>query len=90
MREAASFIASQEARMAKSLLASIAELLFVQVSTWRMRRQLARLDDLDDRLLDDIGLERNDVRWALEQPMSVAIGAELRRRAHRRAWLNRR
>jgi uncharacterized protein YjiS (DUF1127 family) len=34
----------------------------------RNRRQVARLTDLDDRALKDIGLTRSDVMAALDQP----------------------
>jgi hypothetical protein len=35
---------------------------------FRNRRQVARLTDLDDRALKDIGLTRSDVMAALDQP----------------------
>ncbi|MEE1654948.1 DUF1127 domain-containing protein [Microvirga sp. CF3062] len=35
----------------------------------RTRRQVAMLSELDDHLLEDIGLRRTDVRTALAQPL---------------------
>lgn len=69
MREAASFIAAQSvARPFRlgGLRATLAALL----RRYMERRDIARLADLDDHLLADLGLERNDVRWALNQPFA--------------------
>jgi uncharacterized protein YjiS (DUF1127 family) len=35
----------------------------------RIRRQIAMLSEMDDHLLEDIGLQRADVRMALAQPL---------------------
>jgi uncharacterized protein YjiS (DUF1127 family) len=35
----------------------------------RIRRQIVMLSDMDDHLLEDIGLQRTDVRMALAQPL---------------------
>ena len=89
MREAAMFAARQnQARVPGLVSAALAQVLRF-VAAWRRRRNFVCLDDLDDRLLDDIGLERSDIRWALDQPLSRPVGPELRRRAWRRARLGR-
>lgn len=88
MREAASFIAGQRDRSAQSLVAALVDIVGSYYSEWRGRRQLLALEELDDHLLLDIGLDRGDVRWALDQPLSAGIGSELRRRAHRRSRQN--
>ena len=51
------------------------------------RRQFDRLLDLDDRMLNDIGVTRGEVLHASRQPLSVNAGLELRRMsvARRRA-----
>lgn len=41
------------------------------IRNWRARRAVARLDLLDDRMLQDIGLTREDLRWASGLPLSV-------------------
>ena len=51
---------------------------------WRSRRRLARLWALDDRMLDDIGLTREDVYWAMSLPLTVNPAAALEWAAFRR------
>jgi uncharacterized protein YjiS (DUF1127 family) len=50
------------------------------------RRKVSRLQDLDDHILDDIGLTRRDVEIATRLPFSRDAADELRRLAleHRR------
>lgn len=60
------------------------------ISNWRTRRELARLSELDDFLLRDIGVTRADVRWAAGLPLTAnAVLAleerSLQRRHHNRA-----
>ncbi|MGI9387031.1 MAG: DUF1127 domain-containing protein [Methyloligellaceae bacterium] len=43
------------------------------------RRQVRAMLDLDDHLLRDIGLERDDIREALSGPLSASPGAHLQR-----------
>ena len=40
-------------------------------SNWLKRRRLSRLDELDDRTLRDIGIERGDIATALLLPLSL-------------------
>ena len=55
-------------------------------SHWLKRRRLYRLQQLDDRMLNDIGLLREEVNAALGQPLRVDPVHDLNRRArHRRA-----
>ncbi len=51
---------------------------------WRSRRRLARLRDLDDHLLADIGVRREEVDRALALPLTVNSGEALQRKARRR------
>ena len=40
-------------------------------SNWRARKEVARLNRLDDHILKDIGLRREDISWAANQPLNV-------------------
>ncbi|MDP9137359.1 MAG: DUF1127 domain-containing protein [Pseudomonadota bacterium] len=51
---------------------------------WKSRRRLARLGDLEDRLLEDIGLTPDELNWALSVPLTVNPAGELERSALRR------
>lgn len=44
---------------------------------WLARRQLGRLRALDEYLLNDIGLTRDDIRWGLNLPRHVDAVAAL-------------
>jgi uncharacterized protein YjiS (DUF1127 family) len=48
-------------------------------STWRRRRRFNNLLDLDDRLLDDIGVTRAEVEMTSQLPLSQNAATELRR-----------
>lgn len=41
------------------------------VRSWLAKRNLKRLEQLDDYMLNDIGLSRADVRYALKLPYDV-------------------
>jgi uncharacterized protein YjiS (DUF1127 family) len=51
---------------------------------WRSRRRLARLRDLDDHLLADIGVRREEVDRALALPLTVNSAEALQHSARRR------
>jgi uncharacterized protein YjiS (DUF1127 family) len=53
-------------------------------SHWLKRRRLYRLQQLDDRMLNDIGLLREEVNASLEQPLTVDPVSDLHRRARQR------
>ncbi len=53
----------------RRLIRAIAAALLQAVVAVRRRRELARLSDLDDRLLADIGLRRGDLRDAHSVPL---------------------
>jgi uncharacterized protein YjiS (DUF1127 family) len=83
MREAASFIATQSVRRPFDFRTFLRRL--GQPIVWFIRRrEITALADLDDHLLADLGLERHDVRWALEMPLAENAALELERRAMRR------
>ncbi len=54
------------------------------IRNWRARRAVARLDLLDDRMLRDIGLTREDLRWASGLPLSVNAALAMDERARSR------
>ena len=83
MREAASFIASRTGAAPEGLLAALAHQALAALRAWNNRRHLSRLSDLDDHLLADLGISREDVRWALDLPFSYDPGIELQKRAMR-------
>lgn len=87
MREAALFASRQGVGSAAGHLAGIVAHIARIAAGWRRRRNFAELEALDDHLLDDIGLTRGDVRWAITQRPDRPVGPELRRRAWRRARL---
>jgi len=51
---------------------------------WKARRRVAQLETYDDFLLADIGLTRDEVRWASTLPLSVNAALALEDRAFRR------
>ncbi|MEM7427299.1 MAG: DUF1127 domain-containing protein [Pseudomonadota bacterium] len=53
-------------------------------SNWQARRQVSRLTDFETRLLDDMGVTRDEVRWAAQLPLSVNAAWELRHRSRTR------
>lgn len=57
------------------------------IRNWLARRAVARLADFDDHMLYDIGLTRDDISWAVRQPLSVnaALILEERQRQRRRS-----
>ena len=81
MREAASFIAGQTNSAAQGALTSLLQAVRSALQAWNSRRKLATLSDMDDHLLLDIGLDREDVRVALDLPFMQDPGIELQRRA---------
>jgi uncharacterized protein YjiS (DUF1127 family) len=54
------------------------------IRNWRARRAVARLDLLDDRMLRDIGLTREDLRWASGLPLSVNAALAMEQRSRNR------
>jgi uncharacterized protein YjiS (DUF1127 family) len=53
-------------------------------ANWLKRRRLHRLEELDDRMLNDIGIERGELVAALLLPLSVDPIYELNRRSQQR------
>jgi uncharacterized protein YjiS (DUF1127 family) len=50
---------------------------------WVARRAVARLENLDDYLLSDIGVKREDVRWAARLPLTVNAALALEEHSFR-------
>ena len=53
-------------------------------SHWLKRRRLYRLQQLDDHMLNDIGLLREEVDASLDQPLSIDPVWDLNQRARAR------
>ena len=51
---------------------------------WQTRRQIRRLQDLDDRILDDIGVTFQEVLWASYLPLKIDAARALEKTAYRR------
>ncbi|CAN5225734.1 hypothetical protein BH10PSE7_BH10PSE7_05280 [soil metagenome] len=51
---------------------------------WQSRRRVASLQELDDYLLDDIGVTREDIKWASATPLNENATLLLEDRASRR------
>jgi uncharacterized protein YjiS (DUF1127 family) len=51
------------------------------IGNWWKRRTLRKLQDLDDHLLFDIGLTRDELEFALRLPLSVDPMREFSRRS---------
>ncbi len=83
MREAATFIASQTSSAPAAALTRVLQALRNGFRLWSRRRTLTKVAELDDHLLADIGLKREDVRWALDLPFSHDPMPELLRRTGR-------
>lgn len=54
------------------------------IRNWRARRAVARLDRLDDHMLRDIGVTREDLNWAAGLPLTVNAALALEERGRRR------
>lgn len=51
---------------------------------WKARKRVAALESYDDFLLNDIGVTREEIRWAAGLPLSVNAALALEERAFRR------
>jgi uncharacterized protein YjiS (DUF1127 family) len=59
-------------------------LFFNLIRNWRAQRAVARLSQLDDHLLSDIGVTRDDVDSARRLPLSVNAALLLEERGRER------
>ena len=60
-------------------IADLANSLSRRLQIMHRRRGFNRLHDLDDHMLDDIGVTRGEVQIASNLPLSVDAGLELHR-----------
>jgi uncharacterized protein YjiS (DUF1127 family) len=89
MRDAAQFIASQTRPLQAGILPALRDGAIALLRAFLNRRRLLRLTELDDHLLRDIGLSRQDLRVALDLPFGEDPALELQRLARRsrsRGW----
>lgn len=54
------------------------------IRSLQRRWQLYRMQSLEDHLLDDIGVTREELEWAIRLPLSTNAALALRERAARR------
>lgn len=59
------------------------------VHNWRARRNVRNMLELDDRMLSDIGVRRDEVAWAAQLPLAVNAAIELEAAAFSRRRHNR-
>lgn len=89
MREAASFIASRSDPAEVGLVHAVLQFAERTVRTWRNRRAVGRLSELDDHVLADVGLTRGDVDAALSRPLIHDPSIELARLVGESRWRGR-
>lgn len=70
----------------RSALTRISDWVSSMATAIRRRRALYALADMDDAMLDDIGLTRGDVDWALNLPLTTNAALELQRHARNRRF----
>ncbi len=56
---------------------SILETLRARFHNWQIRKNVTQMQNLDDRILSDIGVNHDDVVWATKLPLSVNAAHEL-------------
>ncbi len=49
---------------------SIGTSIFTLFRNWQARSEMAKLANCDDQILQDLGILRDEVRWALRLPLS--------------------
>jgi uncharacterized protein YjiS (DUF1127 family) len=54
------------------------------VRNWKAKRRIAALGNFDDYMLQDIGITRDEVQWAIGLPLTVNAAVALEERAFRR------
>ena len=69
-------------------IAHLADSLAGRIRAIRRRRGFNKLHDLDDRMLDDIGVTRGEVQIASSLPLSVDAATELHRMSTERRRRN--
>lgn len=52
------------------------------IGNWQARRSVQTLSRVDDHLLRDIGVSREDVQWAAGLPLTVNAAVALEERMH--------
>lgn len=69
----------RQAGVAGGVLTSLADRISGFYRTWKVRRCIVRMTDLDDHMLDDIGVSRGDLYAVLDLPLSQNPALELQR-----------
>jgi uncharacterized protein YjiS (DUF1127 family) len=60
---------------------SIGASIMTLFRNWRARSEMAKLANCDDQILKDLGIRRDEVRWALRLPLSQNPRLALEERA---------
>ena len=87
MRQAAIMIASQS--NAEPIWRAAVDAIASPLRWWKRRRTMVRLIDMDDHLLADIGLNRDDVKDIRNLPIGINADLVLQERALRRSGVKR-
>ena len=51
---------------------------------WQVRRLVRSMIDMEDNMLDDIGIERAELQWAARLPLTVNASIAVHERARKR------
>ena len=51
---------------------------------WQVRRLVRNMLNMEDKMLDDIGLRRDELQWAARLPLTVNASIAMHERARRR------
>lgn len=89
MREAARFIAGQSGSPSPGAFTKLLGFMHAPLKSWPSRRGLSRLADLDDHILADVGLTREDIAEITAYDWTHGPRLELRPRdryRQRRGW----
>jgi uncharacterized protein YjiS (DUF1127 family) len=89
MREAAFADGRHQNGATTGSLSSLPGQIAQRYRAWKARRRIVKMTDLDDRILDDIGVSRDDLYAVLTLPLSQNPAFELQRisRRNRSRWV---
>ncbi len=73
-----------DSRVAPRRAFMIGPRIYSLAQSLQRRWRLYRMQSLDDHLLDDIGITREELEWAIRLPLHINAALALRDRAERR------